>query len=132
MKESIKKDIPLRVSHEKYTEIVESRKKQGRIWSILFGVCGFLSILAVVLGLFVAHLGLYTKSIATDIIVFVFIFFTGVVFINHAKYLWFRFPCRFCLKDNPEGATYCMSCNADMLSNEILPEHKNLMHKRGD
>lgn len=119
-----KNNLPPRVSHEQYQLIVKTRKKYARFLAIICLICGVLPLLGLVLAIFASPLGSYTNMIATDIIVFVFVLITGVVFCNHAKYLWYRFPCRFCLKDNPEGATYCMSCGADMLSNETLPEHK--------
>lgn len=113
-----------RVTHEEYQKIVRSRKLQNRFWGIGFGLTAFICIFAVISGLIVTPLGEFTGKVVTDIITLGVIFVMGVVFGNFAKYCLFRFPCRFCLKNNPEGSTYCMKCGADLLSNETLPEHK--------
>ena len=116
--------LPPRVTHEEYQQIVQTRKRVGRIWAAVLGIPGILSLLAVIASIFSFKLGELTKGVITDIIALSFISLTGIIFCNHARYLWQRFPCRFCLANNPEGSTYCLKCSADLLSNETLPEHK--------
>jgi ribosomal protein L40E len=117
-------NLEKRVNHDEYVQIVATRKRYNRATSVFFFIPGVAAVFAVVMAPFVSKLGSYTNNVATDIIALAATLLTGSVSIMHAKYLWNRYPCRFCLKDNPEGATYCMSCGSDLLSNENLPGHK--------
>lgn len=111
-------DLPERVTHEEYQRQVERRGRADRVLAVLVFLCGTSAVLGVILALVSAPLGSYTRHPVTDLIVHIFVFCGGVYFLMKSQFLWSRFLCRFCLKRVPEGATQCLSCRADLLSND--------------
>lgn len=131
-KRVFRNNLPKRLSHQEYQTVVRERKKYSRILGTLIACIGFTSIASVFTAILTLNNTPFTQNIYIDIFIFIFILGGGIFFIIYARYLVFRFPCRFCLKDNPEGSTYCLSCNSDMLSNENLPEHEQFFESKNN
>lgn len=110
--------LPDRVDHDNYQVIVKWRGVADRTVGWLVLLSGFLAVSSTLIAVLFTPLGVYTGHVYTDLVVFGFIFFTGIYFLVKGVFFIRVFLCRFCLKQVPEGSTYCPSCGADLLSNE--------------